>query len=612
MRSWLISILLFSLAVASGMWLRKGAYSEAPVQSARPRPAVVVAKTNPNQTTEAVSADSQRPTLDEVMAADGWPLFRLLGRFLPDASLQEVETLAESWRYEVNDPTHPDIVWKLLLARWIELAPEDALACERRLDYWNIRGFCYRTWIQIDYDAALKAALAEDPPNYKYVIEEVAQRDPHLGLGWIKSGHPDASDLVEPLMRIWASRDMETAIRAAEALETASHRIYALEAIIEVLATKDRARALEIANQLPMRQREEATKEIIGELLRTDPEAGAAEIEALPRGKLRSELFTELIEQRAREDPAAAWTWAQGLPVGDARQEAIALTARQLVGTDSKKLFELFEEAGWENALASSKNFSVVREALQKLAGEDPGAALQYLAKIPRAESLHENQAPAIKAMLEPIQKAWFKRSSRESLDWLQELPDPALQEQLIYSLTSARDDSVIEAMEEYVTTSPPGPATGELSRRLLLHRAQEDPARALQLTAQLDQMDALTLSDGRDAGEAVYSAIAASRYREDPKATSEWVATLPEGPRRDASVRQMVSRMTYEAEPDFAAALEWAQTIGVSWRRLSGIHSVWHTWHKQDPQAADAALQATGFSPELLQDEIRRLQSSP
>ena len=87
----------------------------------------------------------------------------------------------------------------------------------------------------------------------------------------------------------------------------------------------------------------------------------------------------------------------------------------------------------------------------------------------------------------------------------------------------------------------------------------------------------------------------------EDPVAASEYLATMPASPAKDAAIMGFANRLAYE---DPAAAIAWAETIATSEGRNTALAVVGRNWASKDPQAAAAWAASSGL-PENVQQSI-------
>ncbi len=564
-----------------------------------------------------------RPDLDTVLAAESWPLFRLLGRFLPAASIDEVKELAETWEYKVTEPAYPEIVWKLLLARWVELNPEGALACERQLDHWAIHGFCYETWLALDYESALAAALREAEPNYRHLLSEVAKRDPKLALQWVKESIPSE---IDELMEIWCRQDLESAVAAAKSLD--GHlKESALNAVILSIGTQDPDRAFTLAGSLdePRSQRR-AISGILSELINEDPEAAIRHVQMLPKGEMRSMLFGQYVRMKCQTDSEAAWTWAKSLTDANERHQAINLAMERLAGDDQERLFSLIEEVGWEYATRQGRRrvrepgggrtstgsdgrlSGPILDAIRKLAGSNPHDALAYLAEAPRLGSLHDFVSNTNADLLLHISKEWMKLSPEEALSRLTSMPDTTTfnASRLAMQLVNDVSDETLPKITEYLKENPNGTAADSWANWAVQRRAKSNPAGALEWFEQLDKAGAFDSSEDDRAARDAYGNVAKAWMRQDSMAASEWAVGLDPGPRRDAAVGYMVSALLEGDEPNWRAAFAWSQTVGEAQDRVQWLQNTLHSWHEKEPNAAREALDSSNL-PDALKQNLHR-----
>ena len=99
-----------------------------------------------------VSRKQLRPTMEQILEANGWEQFRLIARFLPDASKDEVQALLVVPKFERDS-------WRLLLARWCELAPLECLVWVRKdKELGDLEQWCFYAWAQVDAVAAMAEA----------------------------------------------------------------------------------------------------------------------------------------------------------------------------------------------------------------------------------------------------------------------------------------------------------------------------------------------------------------------------------------------------------------------------------------------------------------------
>lgn len=154
-----------------------------------------------------LAAEASRPTLAQVLQAEGFEQWHLLVRFLPTATLSDLQSLAKGFGGYAWAPL-PSAKWKMVLKRWIELDPEAAVSQARRLDPRGMHRLVddvWAMWAAIDYPTAVAEAKMH-PEAAQAMSSEIAKRD-----------LPYAISLVErwPEMR-WLSEKVLTRLAATE------------------------------------------------------------------------------------------------------------------------------------------------------------------------------------------------------------------------------------------------------------------------------------------------------------------------------------------------------------------------------------------------------------
>lgn len=593
MKSTIRAMLLLAISIAAGMalagWLSPHG---APRDS-------IVGKEVPRASEHAAeqASSGRRPSPNGLI---GWELFRALPQFLQTATAQELETLAAGWGYRVQANKYPEMVWKLVLTRWLELDPEGALRCERKIDSKTLKAYCYRTWIHLDYDAALAFALAEDDPPYDLLLEAVAKRDPELGLQWAE----ETFGVLYPFMEAWGREDANAAIQAIERFP-AYHRPGLLSAIVRSYAKVVPHEAADLLAEIESpHSHYYAAVPTLTELAKVDPSAAQAALEKLPPGQTRAEALEAIAKERARKDPEAALAWAKGLTSDADKRQVIHLCIERLARDDHKKVLTLIDEVGWEYAVEDTRNrpADVVYQALLTLAKEDPQQALAHLSKAPKEEGSEGRVEPQYYTVTE-IARRWFEENPVEALEWMQQAQSGEMGAYVPeYAIQGATEDQ-LATVAEYLIDHPEGPHTAIMSQRLLREMADKDPSKALNLVEQLDSAGAMQLLDGGDVGESAYWAISAAWSDRDSLAASAWLRDLPSGPRRDEAVDAFVYELINHPAPDFEAAFHWARTIeSPDSRRLKGT---WRAWHHRQPDEADEALEQSDLS-QTIKDHLR------
>ena len=90
---------------------------------------------------------------------------------------------------------------------------------------------------------------------------------------------------------------------------------------------------------------------------------------------------------------------------------------------------------------------------------------------------------------------------------------------------------------------------------------------------------------------------------REDPKAASEWVTTLPPTMAKDTAISGLVDYLIKQSsDPDPEAAAHWAAASVDAEGRGRRLQRVSEAWFKRDPAGAAAAINASALPADVKQ----------
>ncbi|MFT4637155.1 MAG: hypothetical protein ACI8T1_000464 [Verrucomicrobiales bacterium] len=159
MKSWTLIGISVALSTLAGNWAQRLTTREGDVSSASVES--TTAETQATEENQSSAPPLPRPSIDALIAADAVALRKLLARFLPAATTDELEILSEHHEFEVDLNMAPVICWRMLLAHWVELDSKRALAVEKTLDDWSLKGWCYNVWSWQKPLEALAAAEAD-------------------------------------------------------------------------------------------------------------------------------------------------------------------------------------------------------------------------------------------------------------------------------------------------------------------------------------------------------------------------------------------------------------------------------------------------------------------
>lgn len=442
------------------------------------------------------SADSRaRPRVDDVLAAQGIERIALLHRFLPKADLSELELLGRALPRSNPDDylTEVEIVaWRLVLMRWVALDPEAALAMEKETDVYQLVGYCYRVWAELDGHAAILHADDQDEPErvnaITHVFAAALQHDLETALRWCEEV-PGQMKWVQAIAKTLANQNPKEAITWATELPT-STRTLAIEEIFAILASNDGSEVafehMEMIGSEALRNR--AYESVTRSMIATDTTKVREQLESQPQSRARLFLSRELAQHYAKTDPSGGFEWAKSLPRGIERQQALAITAMALSKGKPEKLFAILDEIGWENTAfnpadtdginGSSQHNSTLRiatlRAIKEVAQSDPLRAVQLLGNLVPGRSRY-----AEREFANAVALPWFRRDRPGFLAAFNRIPSENLQHAMMEEVVRSVDGEGFNALAQAAQSSESSGTREvlgkEISLRMLADRGAEE-----------------------------------------------------------------------------------------------------------------------------------------
>jgi hypothetical protein len=364
----------------------------------------------------------------------------------------------------------------------------------------------------------------------------------------------------------WGKVDPEAAVAAAQA----SKEWWKGEEVVRAIGQSDPARAQALLDEHPQWRTEEALTGLAAGLMPTDPAAGATLIAA----STESVDHDKLVSAWARRDPEAALAWAQALPDKVFRVEALIVMIDQWAKTDPDRIAATLTALpdGWTK-------WQLYATHTARLAVVDPAAAMAWAQAAPTEGLRRQASLEAARGLArsDPAGALDILRgldlSSDEGLPgWRVKGPDGGDHSE-VYSSTSGTVAAVAEAAPEATMTFVAG------------------------------------LSEGPETHGLVQSAFSTWMWK-DSMAASGWLAGQPAGAVRESAAVELVEHLSQGVEPDFDAALHWANTLSAENQRKH-LRSVFGRWRQRDAAAARAALDHPGV-PADVRDVLSPLLSKP
>lgn len=303
--------------------------------------------------------------------------------------------------------------------------------------------------------------------------------------------------------------------------------------------------------------------------MKTDPAAGASLVAA------SNEITYDdkLVSAWARRDPEAAWAWAQELPDQISRSQALRMMIHQWAKTDPDRVAATLSALpdGWTK-------WQLYASHAAQLAAVDPAAAVAWAQAAP-TEGLRRQ------ASLEAA-RGLARSDPTGALDILRSL-----------------DLSSGDRLPGWEVKGPGGGDNPEV------YSANGTVAALAEAAPEATMAFVAGLSEGTETPGLVQSAFS-TWMRQDSMAASEWLAGQPAGKVKEFATLELIEHLSRGPEPDFDAALQWADTLPGE-HRQDGLIGLFARWGQRDAAAAREAL-ANPAVPASVRKSLSRLFSKP
>jgi len=514
-----------------------------------------------------------------------------------ESLLARLETDPEGAIEEVlGQPMHPNHRQDFLLAMVDELAASDP---QRALE------------------------IAESQPVIPWysavrrVMEKWGERDPAAAYAWLET-MPESNRKFSLELRLiaqWRESDPEAAMQAAAGLKRSTvsltqmltewferdpvgsaHRLLAAEHVdhdllhagVQAVASQDPQLALQLLNKpMTYSQRLNSQLALLIRWIPNDPLAARQYVEAQPRNEAFYAMARVLGEALARQNPAEAMAFVESLPQGaaigaiesrvasaipDSRVALQWLLGRPASQEVTKAIASVSHDQPVENLLQladsvpEGSRLALYTAVTDRLAGEDPARAIDYLAQwtrdgVPVQYILEEKASDLCKAdpegmmafasklprgrgfqaVVNQLRMTVGRQEPERVLDWITDLPSetPDLSVNVKYLLETVAVRDVEAATHYYKQFTTPEVRT-EALRGILNGISEYSPDEAARyLTAQVDD----TVSPW------VVSDFARTYARHSGDKAEQWIGTLPAGAMRDAGLFGVAGEI-YEIAP--------------------------------------------------------------
>ncbi len=548
----------------------------------------------------------------DLFSVDGPEQLRRWAFFLARAEADEVEALARHLDEQGLFPENT-LFFRLVFARWTELAPEAALAFCRKTgrsiaERDRLLEQVFEAWGRVDLDPAL--AAANHPWERVAVVAGAAARDPERGFQALER---DDAVLMSPGSSGPWSEIIECLVRA-DPVRTAAvlerwPKIGRQPSVAAAWAKTDPAAALAwlahsrmdptTAGQSLERLLREASPEILAQVEIT--------LADLPPGPFRHKLLTEWIKLQARQDPAAALDATLARPRGYERLAglaAVALSAGE--ARDWPMVIRVAEAMHWQNPGSALNPFAntILEAGAGTFASQDEVGKLFDDALLQMARD-----RPA---------EAWSIAATREGVSliprdilasWLRADADGAARS--LTEATAPRSEHIDLLAREWATLDPAA------SWRYWESLAPEHPQRLSFLAGLMKTMGAQDPEEGWRRLQAMADGNSLQRSTAHLAFFNAWLQADAPGMAREVARQpelredpQTVSNLMQTlGRTDPQAALSLLEYLPEN--NHSGILSLAQSLTKQDPQAASewvASLPAGGRKDQAIDGMVRYL----
>ena len=421
-----------------------------------------------------------RPSIDEIIGAEGLRQNVLLAHFVIDAQPNELAMLLDT----LVDPfgrLRNYFAEEVIMLRWTAIDPRGAIrhAIQARQSLGNV----FEAWASNDPDTALAYGLEH---GYTWgVLSAIAQSDPEHYAAILEE-HPELHDwgIARNVVQGLARTDDHAAARYALA-----HGFYS-QGSLSRIARIDPAGALElILTESNPRSRSYELDEIFLSVAETSGIDSALDlVSTLPPGVLRVARYGKLIGEHARFDPVDAIAKARALDTSFARSLALASIAGTITQSDPDKAIALLQETPLHNL---SENAHMVSRAELEIGNTDHEVnsswpvsisdLLGYLVQSRPEETMELVRDSGDQNLARSTAARWVASSPEEASAWIANLSPGDYRDAavggLTYALTSSNEPDFDMALVWALSLDP---SRQEPSLRTLFQRwERHDPKAA-------------------------------------------------------------------------------------------------------------------------------------
>jgi hypothetical protein len=593
------------------------------------------------------------PTIRDVLNAKPGVRYAELCRYLPQATADELVTLGNDILHRLGSRTEGvlQLEVRLLMERWVLVAPQVALAAARKADGYlevlpgdaqSALGACLEAWGEAAPEVALTVAANLSATATLCVLGGVSSKDAVRAYALAVALPRELLVSYEcrpPLERILEHYVEQAPAQAVDAFT--KHPLpfsSAYSIIVRHLITQDAAATIKfITTTVPTNSQRELWEGLLPELLEKSPETVRAEILKMPRSEMSNSLKLRCLTDWGKRDVNAAKAYAALLPKGPEHNHCTAAIA---AGADIDTAWSLVERLGdlppksirleWSRTRSNSfpKEVRYWTPLVEKLAASDMVRLLK-LSKDPEVlqvamRSQPEKiisvlrQFPDMEVDLSQLTKEYLRGLSVNAMTAMLANQQKSVQISLVRGYFSAMDKPLVSQFTDaqQIPESLQVFALTEIARRgasataetwALLARPFSPPAQQALFSAilcsetPLDErkilaigLANLTVAAG---GIGRMVELQFNSHPNNPEAIRLWVDSLSEGSGKDAAMHSVVWYFLNSSPDSAANAFAYALKIQNSAMRKSDLKMAYSNWVWRDRVAAEQALKASGLS---------------
>ncbi len=484
-----------------------------------------------------------------------------------------------------------------------------------------------RAWAE----AMAQEALLGKDWDRQPLLMALAKVDPSTAMALLRPEDED-ENASGRIWGLWATRDLPAAWAAACALPNDSQRLWGGKNVLEHLIEHSPTAARNFLDSFPANAMGYWKGVLAHRLAYGDPAGVRAWAESLPAGPARQHvlggLATALASSGQPEDALPVFA-----SMGWDFTDQSFYTGREAT-TDAAGAMS--EESDYNRSMALE---NAITECLAAWGRQDPTAALQTCSKIQGGDhtpsaagcriskewaqrdpstalaamaALPEDNSNMRENLLGSVMQQWVRQDLTAAKDALETLPpgnlrksaampvvdamlgiDPAAalewcfqHEMSRYGFAKVLETEPELALAQFDSPALTGPKRQELTDQLAEHHLYErEPALAVAFLAKENITDSM------------FERSMDSYLRQSPTAASTWARALPDGVAKQTSVGRLVHFLLKQTQPDFDAALLWAQSMQASPQRDAALLETLSQWQHQQPNAAQQALDSFRLS---------------